>query len=248
MQFDLKKSNKVVFFSDVHIGADDFREDNFLYAINKIKKEKLYCSLGGDIVENSIIEGKAAGEKLLAQATSPTEQMLYAMDKLGPLAKNGQILWALQGNHEARTRREALLDISAILAGHLGVPYLGIGGMIQIKAGKQTYVGAVQHGARSIKNRWQELDNMVSMYPDADFVTLGHDHNLDARYIAKFVFDGDNQKKHRKILQVRTGTYLGYADYARNMLYPPSFTGSPILTFEKNEHRVVADVQTLCWL
>lgn len=248
MKFDLKTSNKVVGLSDVHIGADDFREDNLKETIERIKKDKMYLYLGGDIVENSIIEGKAPGDKLLAQNWTPTDQFLYAMELFKPLAKKGQILFCLMGNHEARTRRESLLDISAILAGHLEVPYLGVGGQIEVHSGKQKYIGAVQHGARSVKNRWQELDQMVNIYPDADFVTLGHDHNLDARYVAKFEFDGDNQKKVRKILQVRTGTYLGYADYARNMLYAPTMVGSPILTFDKKRHHVSADVQTLCWL
>lgn len=248
MKFVLKGNTKVVFHSDVHIGASEFDEGRFLESLSYVQKEKCYLTLGGDIVENSIISGKDSGEKLLEQMWTPTEQFLYAVAKYKPIAKAGRLLWSLRGNHEARTRREAMFDLSAALASHLGVPYLGIGGMVQIVSGANSYLGAVQHGSRNRSDRWSELNKMMELYPEADFVTLGHDHNLDARYVPCISYDEKDTCKTRCILQVRTGTYLGYADYARNQLFRPSFTGSPILHFSPKERKITADTMTLCWL
>ena len=49
--------------------------------------------------------------------------------------------------------------------------------------------------------------------------------------------------------QIRTGTYLGYADYARELALAPSALGSPVITFSSGKQRSMdVCVKTLRWL
>ena len=49
LSVELKGSDKVVFFSDVHVGAEDFRQERFEEALKFCADEKCYLTLGGDI-------------------------------------------------------------------------------------------------------------------------------------------------------------------------------------------------------
>lgn len=237
--------------SDIHIGADDFDEGCFKETLRYCKDSGAMISLGGDIVENSIIEGKAPGDKLLEQKEKPTDQMIYAMNAFKPFARAKKVLWCLLGNHEARSRRESLIDLSALLAEYLEIPYLGIGGMVQIVSGSQVYWGAVQHGHASGSNTWAELEKMSKIYRQAEFVALGHDHQLTARSVG-FIGVEEHGKEYletvKSVLQIRTGTYLRYANYARQLLCPPTSVGSPIVRFCSKRRQIIADVTTLNWV
>jgi predicted phosphodiesterase len=241
----LGRNGEVVIISDSHIGADSYAEPNLFETVDYIKKNKSKLILNGDIIENSIVSGSAPGEKLLEQKLVPTEQVKYAVDLFKPLAK--QILFVTRGNHEARSRREALVDLSDILAHSLGVKYLGHGGIVSLRSGEQKYYAAVHHGSGFSTNTWRELDRMVSLYPQADLVAAGHDHNFCARDITSLVLNEQNEEEIRIVQQVRTGTYLKYADYARGRILTPTPVGSPIIHFEPKRHKVVVDVNTLRW-
>jgi predicted phosphodiesterase len=245
---DLGKSRELVILSDVHVGAEAFDEEHFEETIRYINDKKAKVIGNGDLAENSIIEGKSAGEKLLEQKTFPTEQIKYIISKLRPIARRGDLVGIIRGNHESRTRREALLDICEIVSEALECNYLGVGGYLRFRAAKQSYIAAVQHGRSCSPNTWQELERMAKLYPLAEFVALGHDHQLTSRAVAYMSID-DNGKEIVKLrYQVRTGTYLKYADYARNMCLAPGEVGSPIISFSDNGHKIKVDTSTLSWI
>lgn len=245
---ELNKSRELVVISDVHVGAEAFDEEHFEETIRYVLDRKAKLFANGDLAENSIIEGKSAGEKLMEQKTLPTEQIKYIIAKLKPIAKRGDLVGFVRGNHESRTRRDALLDICSIIAEALECPYFGIGGYQRYRVGRQVYVGAVQHGKSCSSNTWQELERMAKIYPNAEFVALGHDHQLATRPVAYLAIDGDGKETVKLRYQIRTGTYLKYADYARNMCLGPGEVGSPIITFSDKDHTLKVDTQTLSWI
>ena len=51
----------------------------------------------------------------------------------------------------------------------------------------------------------------------------------------------------RERWQVRTGSYLGFADYVREMVLRPGNIGSPVIRLDPNEKRISVDVETLSW-
>ena len=242
------KSKELVILSDVHVGAEAFDEEHFEETIRYINDKKAKVIGNGDLAENSIIEGKSAGEKLLEQKTFPTEQIKYIISKLRPIARRGDLVGIVRGNHESRTRRDALLDICEIIAEALECPYLGIGGYLRFRVNKQIYIGAVQHGKSCSSNTWQELERMAKLYPMAEFVALGHDHQLASRPVAYLSIDNTGKELVKLRYQVRTGTYLKYADYARNMCLAPGEVGSPIISFSNTEHKLKVDTSTLSWI
>jgi len=244
---NLSKSGKLVIFSDVHIGANEFQEDKFLEALKFCKKEDAKIILNGDIAENSIISGSDAGEKIVEQKDHPTDQIKYATSKFRPFAKEGRIIGITRGNHESRTRRTAMLDICDILADSLQVPYWGVGGYVVLQHGSQRYIGAVQHGKSAGANTWTELDKLMRAYHNAEFGALGHNHDLNVRQVNYFGLDADDEENLIQRYQIRTGTYLGYAEYCRDSCIMPSLIGSPILSFGSKSHSISVDVQTLCW-
>lgn len=243
----LGRNGEFVIISDQHAGAESYDEVHALETRSYIKDRKAKVVLNGDIIENSIVSGSAPGEKLIEQKLIPTEQMKYAVDMYKPLAKAGLILGVTRGNHEARSRREALVDLSDILAHSLGVPYMGHGGLLRIRHGSQVYTLGIHHGSGFSTNTWRELDRMMALYPQADVVAAGHDHNFCTREQTSIQLTEDGEEEIRVVHQVRTGTYLKYADYARGRMLTPTPTGSPILRFSNSKHQVIVDVNTLRW-
>lgn len=243
----LNSSGELVIFSDVHIGAAEFKEKEFLEALKYCKSNKAKIILNGDIAENSIVSGDAPGEKLLGQARQPTDQIKYVLSKFKPFAQAGDILGVTRGNHESRTRREAMLDICDVIAEALGISYWGIGGYVVLNHGKHRYIGAVQHGKGAGSNTWLELEKLAKLYYDAEWCAMGHNHDFGHKVISSFSVDGGGQEvpHHRHL--IRTGTYLGYAEYVRNMCAAPGQVGSPILRFDKSRHQIKVDVSTLSW-
>lgn len=240
-----KRPRPIVILSDVHIGATEHCEREFDAALEWIRENRAWVILNGDLVENAIVSGSAPGEKLLGQSLVPTDQLLVAKAKLKPLAR--RIVYSTRGNHEGRTRRESLLDISEILAEMLGAPYAGVGGLLRFQAGSQVYTFAIQHGRSGGKNIWLETGKMLDLYPEADLVALGHNHALGAVSSGGIVTSKTGGETIRERWQVRTGSYLGFADYVREMVLRPGNIGSPVIRLDPNEKRISVDVETLSW-
>ena len=243
----LTKSRALVVYSDVHIGAVEHAEKEFDEALRWGRENDALILLNGDICDVSIASGKAPGEKLLGQDKWPTEQAKIACDKFRPFAKRGRVVGITRGNHEARTRREALFDLCEFLAYTLEVPYLGVGGYLRFNAGSQSYIIAVQHGRSGAANPFHELDRMMRLYPLAELVALGHNHHLTARCAYGLGVAKDGTESLQSTWQVRTGSFLRYADYVREMVLSPQRIGCPIIRFGDKQHEIEVDTKTLSW-
>lgn len=246
--YQLPKSGTLVIFSDVHVGAEHHDERRFDEALAFCREADAAVFLNGDLIENAIVSGKAPGEMILEQTLTPTEQVRQFCAKLRPLAKRGRIVGVTRGNHESRSRREAMLDLCELIALHLQVPYLRIGGYVRMKHGSQVYTAGIQHGKSGAANIWLELDKLMRIYPEADFVACGHNHALAAREVYQLRIASTGAEEVSRRWQVRTGTYLGYADYAREAALAPGAVGSPVLRFDQRKHHMEVDVRTLSWL
>ncbi len=245
--YRLTRGQPLVIFSDIHIGASHFCERRFEEALRWATDARAVLILNGDIVENALWSGKAGGEMILEQATSPTEQVKQARAYFLPFARKGRIVGITRGNHDARTRRAALLDLCDVLAHSLGVNYLGVGGVVRfVTPSAKTHEIALHHGRSGAKNIWLELDRMFTLYPTAELVALGHNHSLDARQVLGIAIDATGKEALRARWQVRTGSYLGFADYVREGCLLPSPVGSPIVRF--GDDGISVDTETLSWV
>lgn len=243
----LSKSCKLILLSDVHVGALEHAEREFDETLRWAKDEDALIFANGDIAENSIISGSAPGEKLLGQIKNPNDQVVEILYKLKPFARRGRLVGFTRGNHEARTRREAMFDLCEFMAHYLDVPYLRVGGYVRFVAGGEVYNTAIQHGRAHGANPWLELDRMQKLYPVAELVALGHNHVLGARPVEAFGISPQGTECLREVWQVRTGSYLKYAEYVRELVALPQKIGSPIVTFDRKKHRIHVDASTLSW-
>lgn len=237
----------LVIISDVHVGAEEHAEREFDEALRWVKDEGALLLANGDLADNSIASGKAPGEKLLGQKLWPTEQAKIVCEKLKPFAKKGKLIGIVRGNHEARTRREALFDLCEFIAYTLEVSYLGVGGYLRFNAGSQQYTIAVQHGRSGAGNGFHELDKMHRLYPRAELVACGHNHHLASRCIYSLGVGKDGTECLQSTWQVRTGSFLKYAEYVREMVLSPQKLGCPIVRFDPKVHRISVDIDTLSW-
>jgi hypothetical protein len=240
-------TNTLVIISDVHVGANEHAEREFDEALRWVKDEGVLLLANGDLADNAIVSGKAPGEKLLGQAMWPTEQAKILASKLKPFAKKGKLVGIVRGNHEARSRREALFDLCEFIAYAIEAPYLGVGGYLRFNSGSQAYTVAVQHGRSGAANGFFELDKMHRLYPRAELLALGHNHHLASRRIYGLDVGKNGTETLREVWQVRTGSFLRYSDYVREAVLTPQRMGCPIIRFDPKEHRISVDLDTLSW-
>lgn len=241
----LTRTNTLVVFSDDHLGAEDHDGRHFDEMVRWCLEHEAMVYLAGDHIENSIVSGKEIGEKLLEQRTWPTAQALEFADKIKPLVVKGRVAGSLRGNHEARSRRESLLDICELLAGLMGYRYDHVGGTVRFQAGTQVYTTAIHHGRSGAGNTWLELDKMLRLYPHAELVSLGHNHDLNARPVNHITVDARGMEHVSRRWQVRSGSCLGYAEYARQLCLSPSTLGHPVIRFGRERHEIDVDTRTL---
>lgn len=236
--------SKLVLIGDVHCGATMCDVVRLMKTIDYVKNTRgCYAFLMGDLTEN--VTMNKDGSMLEDQKEFPTEQIENIIKLLKPI-KN-KILGTIRGNHGLRTMKESLLDIDKLIASNLGVPYFKIGGNFLIQVGKEVYKSAMQHGRSSGTNPLTELNKMKDVYSDSEVCALGHNHALmHGRHIS-FTLDKDGKEKARIVHLLRTGTYLGYADYSREALYNPPLIGSPIIKFFEKEHKIEVDIDLLAW-
>lgn len=243
----LTRTRKLVIMSDIHVGAEEFEEAAFLEALRWVKDHEALVYFAGDLCDNAIASGKDAGEKLMGQKWWPTEQAKWFIDRVKPLAKAGRVAGILRGNHDARTRRESLFDICDLIAHSLEVRYDGHGVASRWLAGKELYTLGIHHGSTAAKNIWLELKRMLDLYAHADLVAAGHNHAFAAEPMPHITVDAHGHERRGVRWMVRTGCFLGYAEYLRPLCLPPSATGCPIIGFGDSKHELEVDVQTLRW-
>jgi hypothetical protein len=239
------KTPYVVIFSDVHIGAVEHTPELLAENVEWCREHNATVILNGDIVENAILAGDdAAGDKLLGQAFSPTDQLKKALEVFAPI--KSQIIASTRGNHEARTRRKSLLDISELISFILEVPYLGIGGMIPIEYRGRVWIFTVHHGKSGGSNPWGECEKLLGVYPQSDLIALGHNHHLSTTTKGFLHLDQSGKEVRGERVFLRTGSYLGFADYVREMGLSPERQGSPLIILPDNpKGRLEVDLFTL---
>ena len=240
-----ESSAKIVLLSDVHWGQKACSKERFLKTLDYISRGKsVYCILGGDLVE--MVTRSQKGNMLLEQDITPTDQILQMTELLKPLVVKGKILGILRDNHLQRCERDALLDMNEIFASNLNIPYWGVGGIIRVVIGNKPHRIAYQHGADASINEFMKLEQMMRIYPGCDLYALGHNHKLSSRKVVTIGVDALGEECGREHWQVRTGSYLRFAQYAREKLFAPSVIGSPIVCFDSGG-KITIDIDTLSW-
>lgn len=104
---------------DCHIGSGDQDESKFLRHLEWLKTAPYVLTWnGGDMVDNATVNSVADPND---SELSPNEQFDHAKELMMEIRH--KMMFAITGNHEARTRRLASLDMARLFAQVLSVPY-----------------------------------------------------------------------------------------------------------------------------
>ena len=228
LKFDEDKIT-IVTMGDEHIGSSFYDEYTHKKNIDWCYKNNAYIILMGDTLETATKDSVGAG--VFEQDEMVQEQLEKAERLYKPLADKGLILGNHIGNHEARVYNHSGANLSKILSKLLGIKYLGIGAISNIKVGKNSYTIYTTHGHSGSRlphtkiKSVLDLSNMI----DVDIYCMGHLHALDHHVRNMYSFD----KKSKGIKEVQkhfvlTGSYLNHwGGYAHVRGLEPAIKGSP---------------------
>ena len=162
-------------------------------------KERYWMSkpviLMGDLLDAGLDRGMQFDNKLNPDAQIEEVKKVF----------NGlDIRTALIGNHEVRFFKHAGINIYKLL-GYPQKHELNIDGC-------SFYVS---HGKTAARNPLTEFTKFYE-FVDADIIALGHNHVLGSWNV---------RRGNRRVVLCRTGSFIGYATYARDNGYAPSIRG-----------------------
>ena len=231
---------KIVPIFDVHIGAKEFCESEFVDYLNKYKDDPdAYFIIGGDIINNSI---RTSIANPYAETMRPSEQKRYACKLLEPI--KDRILCAVSGNHEQRSRKEVDEDIIYDICAKLDIEdrYRENMAFVLLRVPKATrkdgrnwcYTIGVTHGGgntRKATSLGYAIDNL-------DVLVVGHTHKPDDMPSAKLSIDIQNKKITRKQFGVLVASsWLEWGGYsARGMYLPTARVSQEILLDTDQKH------------
>ena len=219
--------------SDMHIGDILFDHVMFQRFVTYIMEESnRFIVLNGDIINNNLRNSQGSPYE---DVISPNDQKKEAKRMLLPM--RDRILCMNGGNHEARTKKEAGLDVTEEIAEFLGVPYNEDENCLRISLGrtpknskdKVHYTVYVTHGSGGGKKAGGALNNLEDLSKNilADVYIMGHTHKRIGHKALIRVPDLRTKKlKYMEQLYVCASSWLTYGGYAVQKLYRPQVVGA----------------------
>lgn len=244
--------------SDVHLGAPECKEQEFIRFIKTVKETpNVYLTLGGDLINNGT--RSSVGVSVFRDTCPPHLQKREMANILSEV--KDRIICAVPGNHCARSGKDAdddpMFDImakldlehlyresTAFVKIQMGNPERGSGTR---SAGYQRpcYLLVVTHGAGggylpgAAINRGQRYGYV---FDGMDALVLGHTHVPYNIKYSKLRIDTHNNKITEESFKVLCATsWLNYGGYAlQKMLNPAAFAEQTmILSGKKKEITII---------
>ena len=230
--------------SDMHVGDLLFERAMFNEFSEHIREQpNRFIAVNGDIMNNNLLcSVGSAYEDVL----SPGEQKKEVRRLLEPLADR---IWLMTGgNHEARTKRKADIDLTEDIAEYLGVEYCEDEAFIKLSFGtrpnkkKQVYTIYMTHGAGGGKKPGGTLNNIedLSKAIFADVYIVGHSHRrIGHKSIFRMPDLHNNNIREVEQLYVCAAGWLSYGGYPVRKMLRPQVRGSHPIVFNGNKKEAV---------
>ena len=239
-QLDEQGKSIIVPFSDIHYGNKYCKEKEFMKNLEwAYDKPNVVLALNGDLIESKTRSRK--GDGIFSQI-NPQEQLDWAINVFKPFADQKRIIAMTNGNHEDAITLETGIDVSAIIAKELGIPYLHNGGFMNVKVGKQSYIIYMTHGSSgaTLPYTKSKACRDLSTFIQADVYLYGHVHSKEHATQEVYTVDKRRGVVDTKTLNfVLTGHYLDYVNsYAQMKSMRPSSTGTPKIKLHSLENLI----------
>ena len=219
---------RILVASDWHLGSKWCDTALVGKVLAHADKMGAYFILAGDMLEMAI---KRSVGSPWEQTHSPQEQIEELERLFGH--RRHRILGCLTGNHEARTSREADVDVLAMWANSgQKVPYLNKAGVLAISAHQQSWVVYAQHGVRGTGRKPGASLNAIHDMAEnvvADIYLHGHHHRASATKSTIMRYKPGPGFYWQSRWFINTGTMHRYGGYSSDGAYPPTDTGCYLL-------------------
>lgn len=235
--------------SDLHIGdplVDQKAFDQFCKMI--LAAPNRYLLSMGDLMNNNL---KSSVGSCYEDNMRPKDQKAWLKENLRPL--KDRFLLFMQGNHEARSERDADNNITEDIAESLGKRELcrTDEAILKITFGKKEngkrncYSGYAIHGNGGGKRPGGVVNNieLLGLSIDADFYVMGHAHRKIAYKSGFRRIDTQNNKVLMvERLFVVSSAWTSFGGYAARKMLIPSAKGSVPIILHGREKRADAVV------
>lgn len=209
----------VVFLSDLHIGHTEANMRKIRQDCETIANtDGMYVIFGGDMVDN--VNTAVAARGMHHEQLTPTDVQKELIEQLAEFLGPEKILAMLLGNHDEWSMKNDGFNPVRYLANHVGAPYLGPFGFINVAHGKQRYriLAAHQFRMNSSFNKTHAPKRLMDFIGDADVVFTGHKHDPAAEQV--YVRQG-------KRFYAQAGSYLRTSVYGNRLGFTPSTSEMP---------------------
>ena len=237
-------------FADVHLG--DLLVDGKLLAeriAHCEETENCVVVLNGDICNAAV---KNSPSDIYAESIRPMEQLKTAVRYFGKLAEQGKILALTDGNHERRVYRNDGIDMSALIAAQLGVPYSPGAALIFLRFGRDSkhcrrmmYSIFCNHGSGGGSKIGGKANRVLSMAEtiDADIFVHSHTHEPIIVKRAFYRVNPQNSSVSRvDRLFLNTGAVLDYGGYAEQSELPAGSKATPVVYLDGHRRNMICQM------
>jgi hypothetical protein len=248
-KLDVKKGKdyaEMIFFGDLHLGSQQLDRQRAIDMLQYCLHKGIYVMLMGDLCEAATRNSVGAG--VYDQESVAQEQYETMIEWLRPLARKGLLLGIYQGNHEERTYKESVVNITKAMSRELDIPYLGGAAWTQVAVGKEHYTIYALHGRTNARYEGTALlaAERCSVSFNCDIFAMAHTHRLiHDVFIRERIVDG--QVKEFKQYVILTGSYLKYHSksgdsYSENYGMQIPKLGSPKVKLFASRHDIFVSV------
>lgn len=244
------KEIKIFPIGDVHYGSKEFNATKWNSVLTSLKEnDDLYCTLGGDLIENVTLGSKG---DIFTQTATPHQQIDKLVKDLCPIKH--KILAIIPGNHELRTYRQTGFMPSLYLANMLGLNtdentrYSSNSCLIYISFGKNqgrkniyyTFSISLTHGSGGSTTPGGKINKLLKgkeIISNADVYIHHHTHEPIMTF--KGSFYADTRTKgiyYHEGLFVNSSSFLDYGGYSLEKEYSPSSKRDLIIVLSVDEN------------
>ena len=240
--------------SDMQIGSPEFYESLFLsYRQWILDRPNAFVLLPGDVFEQPVRGNRASD--YWDMHLKPSEAIRKAESLFSPLAKEGRILGAVDGNHEFRAYLATDASPLVTLLDKLGLPVNGVASIhdpesivirivfegddrVRQKKARFVYHIYMSHGwggARRTGAHVNKTEELAAVVTNADVYILGHEHTLyDSRWDSAYIPPNANATVCKPVRQifVGAGTFCRYTKFQKRVQRRLPNLGAPRIRLE----------------
>jgi predicted phosphodiesterase len=231
-KFPEREDITIIPIADVHLGARECMEQEFIKFIDSIKdKPNVYLVLGGDLINNAT---RSSVTNIFEEIMRPADQKKEMSKILAPVAH--KILAAVSGNHERRSGKDAdddptydilcKIDREDVYRENMAFVKFQFGDPAKNGENNPTYTIVVTHGAGGgalTSGAVLKGERFGYAIDGMDALIIGHTHKPFTTQPGKIVIDKYNNKVSVKPFKVINMTsWLDYSGYAAAKMLLPS--------------------------